>query len=221
MWYTVEYANILICTPAHGGRAGHPGDRSPVDVRLDCASLPDPPRQCRAATDDHDCTRSALPRSDRTPHHSCVSSARPRGAAAPVVATADHDGDVHPWGLRGPAGTVAPESPHVRQAHQPLDADTGRRGECCRGADPTAGQRRSHSCGPPPLAGVLEAGPTLDHQSRSRICPKKNGATRGSSGPGPSPRGRWAVETKSGGAGWLSPTNMPGQRQTPNRSCRS
>ena len=176
MWYTLGYANTLICTPAHGGRAGNPGDRSPVCVRLYRAPLPDPPRQCREATDDRDCARSALHRSDRTQHHACVSSARPRGAAAPLVATAYHGGIFDP-GLRGPAGAVAPESTHVRQAHQPLAAGAGRRGQFRPGADTAAGQRRSHSCGPPPLAGVLEAGQTLDHQSRSRVCPKKNGAT--------------------------------------------
>ena len=69
MWYILGYANTFICTPAHGGRAGNPGDRSPVCVRLYRAPLPDPPRQCREATNDRDCARSALHRSDRTQHH--------------------------------------------------------------------------------------------------------------------------------------------------------
>src|ERR1041384_4036698 len=34
MWYTLGYANTIICTPAHGGRADHPADRTPVLVRL-------------------------------------------------------------------------------------------------------------------------------------------------------------------------------------------
>src|SRR5574339_525026 len=134
MWYTLGYANTLICTPAHGGRAGNPGDRSPVRVRLDGAPLPDPPRQCRAAPDDHDGARAALHRSDRTQHASCVSSARPRGVAAPLVAPAYYGDALHPWGLRGPAGAVAPESTRVRPAHEPLDAGAGRRGALCRGA---------------------------------------------------------------------------------------
>jgi hypothetical protein len=49
MWYPVEEANTLLCAPAHGGRAGHPGGRSPVDGRLDRTPMPDPPRQCRGA----------------------------------------------------------------------------------------------------------------------------------------------------------------------------
>src|SRR5262249_61069875 len=39
--------------------------------------------------------------------------------------------------------------------------------------DTRAGQRRRLAGGPRPLAGVVEAGQTLDHQSRSRVCPKK------------------------------------------------
>jgi hypothetical protein len=177
MWYTLGYANTLICTPAHGGRAGHPGDRSPVHVRLYRAPLPDSPRQCREATDDHDCARAALHRSDGAQHHSCLSSARPRGAAAPLVAPAYHGSDFHSWGLRGPAGAVAPESTDLRQAHEPVDARTGRRGEFCRGADTTAGQRRSDSGGPASVGRGVEAGQALDYQSRSSLSPKKNGAT--------------------------------------------
>jgi hypothetical protein len=45
MWYTNEYANTLMCAPAQGGRAGNPGDRSPVAVRLYSTPLPDAPRQ--------------------------------------------------------------------------------------------------------------------------------------------------------------------------------
>ena len=176
MWYTLGYANTFICTPAHGGRAGNPGDRSPVLVRLYRTPLPDPPRQCRGPVDDHDCARPALHRSDRAQRHSCLPPARSRRAAAAIVTTAHHVDDLRRWDLRGPAGAVAPESADVRQAHQPVDARAGRRGQFRPGAHPAPGQRRSHSCGPPPLAGVLEAGQTLDHQSRSGVCPKKKTA---------------------------------------------
>src|SRR5215471_8447111 len=52
MWYTLGHANTFICTPAHGGRAGHAGGRSPVLVRLYGPSLSEPPRQCRGPDDD-------------------------------------------------------------------------------------------------------------------------------------------------------------------------
>jgi hypothetical protein len=174
MWYTLPYATIFPCTPAHGGRAGHLGDRSSLRVRLYRTPLPDAPRQCRGPVDDHDGTRAALHRSNRPPCHSGVSPTRPRGAAAPLIATA-HPGDpLRCWGLHVPAGPVAPEFADVRQTHAPVDARAGRRGQFRPGPDAAPGQRRNHSSGPAPHASVLEAGQTLDHQSRSRICPKKN-----------------------------------------------
>src|SRR4051794_36234162 len=117
MWYTLGYANTFMCTPAHGGRAGHAGDRSPVRVRLYRPSLPDPPRRCREAVDDHDCTLPTLHRPNGPQYSACVPPARSPRVAAPLVTTA-HDGDhLRCWRLRGPAGAVAPESAHLRPAH--------------------------------------------------------------------------------------------------------
>ena len=42
-----------------------------------------------------------------------------------------------------------------------------------QGLTPRPGQRRSHSCGPSPVGGGLEARQTLDHQSRSGVGSKK------------------------------------------------
>ena len=164
MWYTLEYANTLICTPAHGRRAGHIRDRSPVPVRLYGPALSDPPRQCRAAADDHDCAGHSLHGSDRPQHHSCLPSAGPRGAAAPLLPSALPRDHLRCGGLRGPPGAVAPESTDVRQAHQPVDARVGGRGEFRPRPHTAARQRRSHSCGPPPVRDRLEVGQTLDHQ---------------------------------------------------------
>src|SRR4029453_2312580 len=61
----------------------------------------------------------------------------------------------------------------VWQAHESVDPHAGRRGQFCPGAHPATGQRRSHSSGPPPAGGGLEAGEALDHQSRSGLSPKK------------------------------------------------
>ena len=177
MWYPLRNANTFICAPAHGGRAGYPRGRSPVFVRLYGTPLPDTAHQCREAAHDHDCTLPALHRPNRTQHYSCVPPAWSHRAAASLVTTA-HDVDhLRRWCLRGPAGAVAPESPDVRQAHQPVDARAGRRGQFHSGPDATPGQRRNRAGGPPPLARVVEAGQTVDHESRSRVCPKKNGAT--------------------------------------------
>jgi hypothetical protein len=177
MWYTLGHANTLIYTPAHGGRAGHCRDRSPVLVRLYRTPLPDAPGQCRGPVDHDDCARPALHRSDRAQRAACVPPARARGAAAAIVTPPYPRHDLYPWRLRGPAGAVAPEPTHVRQADEPVDPRAGRRGQLRPGAHPPARQRRSYSGGPPPPAGVVEAGQTLDPQSRSGVCAKKNGAT--------------------------------------------
>jgi hypothetical protein len=177
MWYPVWYANTIICTPVHGGRAGHFGDRPPVCVRLYRTPLPDPPRPCRGAIDHHDCPQPALYRSDRAQRHSCVSPTRPRGAALPIVTPTHHIDHLRCWGLRVSPGPVTPESSDVRQAHEPLDAGAGRRGQFRPGPHPPPRQRRHPSAGPPSVGRDLEAGHTLDHQSRSRVCSKKNGAT--------------------------------------------
>src|SRR5215831_847849 len=173
MWYTLGYANTFICAPAHGGRAGYPRDRSPVLVCLYRPPLPDPPRQCREAANDHDCTLPALHRPNRPQHDSCVPPVRSPRAAASLVTTAHAVDHLRRWGLRGPAGAVAPESADLRPAHEPVDARAGRRSQFCPGPDATTGQRRNHSGGPPPLARVVEAGQTLDHESRSGVCPEK------------------------------------------------
>jgi hypothetical protein len=177
MWYTLGYANTFICAPAHGGRAGKPRDRSPVRVRLYGTPLPDPPRQCREAANARDCTLPALHRPNRSQCYSCVSPARSHRAAAPLITPA-HDVDhLRRWCLRGPAGAGAPESADLRQAYEPMDTRAGCRSQFCPRPDATPGQRRNHSGGPPPLARVMEAGQALDYQSRSCVCPKKNGAT--------------------------------------------
>ena len=178
MWYTLRHANTFICTPAYGGRAGNPGDRSPVFVRLYRAPLPDPARQCRGPGDHHDGPRPALYRVDRPQRAACVPPARSRSAAAAIISPPYHRDHLRRWHLRGPAGPVAPESPDVRHAHQPVDPPAGCRGQFRPGAHAAAGQRRSHACGPAPVEGGLEARQTLEHQSRSGVYPKKNDATR-------------------------------------------
>ena len=177
MWYTLGHANTFIGTPAHGGRAGNTGGRSPVFVRLYGASLSSPPRQCRGPVDDHHCARFTLHRSDRAQRDSCLPPAWARGVVTPFVTPALHGHDLRRRDLRVPPGAVAPESVHLRQAHQPVDPPARRRGQFRRGPHPAPRQRRSHSGGPPPVGRVMETRQTLDHQPRSGVCPKKNGAT--------------------------------------------
>jgi DDE superfamily endonuclease len=185
MWYPRGYANTFICAPAHGGRASYLRDRSPVLVRLDSTSLPDTPRQCREVANNYDCTLPALHRPHGPQHSACVPPAWSHRAAAPFVTTAHDVGHLRRWRLRGPPGAVAPASADLRQAHKPVDARAGRRGQFCARPDAAPGQRRNHACGPPPLARVLEAGQTVDHESRSCLCPKKTARPADPAGDGP------------------------------------
>src|SRR5262245_27722182 len=173
MWYTRRQANTFICTPTPGGRAGHPGGRSPVGLRLYRTPLPNSPCQCCGPDDHHHCARPALHRADGAQCAACVPPARVRGAAAAIVASTHHGDDLRYGDLRGAAGAVAPEFPDLRQTHQPLDACLGRGGEFRPGADPSPGQRRSHPGGSPPVGSRLETRQTLDHQARSRVGSKK------------------------------------------------
>ena len=136
MWYILGYANTFICTPAHGGRAGTPGDRSPVRVRLYRPPLPNPPRQRRGPVAHDDCARPALHRSDRAQRFACVPPGRSRRAAAAIVTPPHLRHDLYPGSLRVPAGAVTPEPTDIRQADEPVDPRTGRRGQFCPGAHP-------------------------------------------------------------------------------------
>src|SRR6266568_8918506 len=173
MWYTLGYANTFICTPAHGGRAGNTGDRSSVLVRLYGTPLPDAPCQCRGTADHRHCTPAALHRSDGAQRHSRLSPAWPRWAPAAIVAAAHPVDALGHWRLRVSPGVVTPESPDVWQAHKPVDAGAGCRGQFRAGPHTAPGQRRSHSAGPPSLGRGLEAYQTLDYQSRSGLPSKK------------------------------------------------
>jgi hypothetical protein len=176
MWYTLGYANTLICAPTHGGRAGYARDRSPVPVRLYGPPLPDASGQCRGAADDRHCAPATLYRSDRPPCHSCLSPARSSGAAAALVAASHHVNHLRRWDLRVPPGAVAPESADICQAHQPLDPPAGCRGQFRPGPYAAPGQRRNHSPRAAPVGDLLEAGQALADQSRSGLCAEKKPA---------------------------------------------
>jgi hypothetical protein len=177
MWYNLGHANTFICTPAHGGRAGNAGGRSPVFVRLYGTPLPDSACQCRGPVDPHDCAGLALHRSDSAQRAACVPPAWSCGAAAAIVTTTHDCYSLRCWRLRVPPGAGASEPTDVRPADEPVDLGAGRRSKLCPRADAAPGQRRDHAGGPAPAGGVLETRQTWDHQSRSRLCPKKNCAT--------------------------------------------
>jgi hypothetical protein len=174
MGSTLAYANPLSCAPAHGGRAGHPEDRSPVHVRLDRTPLPASPRHCAGAVNHGHGRPPARHRPARARRHSGLSPTRPRGVAAALVATA-HPGDhLRCWGRRVPPGPMAPESADVRHAHAAVATRAGRRGPFCPGVHAAMGQRRRAASGPPPGGGGLAACHALAHQSRSGRSPPQH-----------------------------------------------
>ena len=69
---------------------------------------------------------------------------------------------------------VAPESADVRQTAQPVDVGVVGRGLLRRRLEPPALERADHPGGHPASGGQLETRQTLDHQSRSGLCAKKN-----------------------------------------------
>jgi len=99
--------------------------------------------------------------------------ARARGAAAAIVPPPYHRDHWRCGHLRGLAGTVPPESPDRRHAHQPVDPPVGRRGPLRPRADAAARQRRSDAGSPAPVGRALAARPTWEHQSRSGLSPQK------------------------------------------------
>jgi hypothetical protein len=199
MWSTLPYANTFMCTPAQGGRAGHLGDRAPVRVRLYGTPLPEAPRPCRGPVNHHAGARPALPRANRAPRSACVAPPRPRWAAAPRIATAHPGEPLRCGGLRVPAGAGAPAPPPVRHAAEPRAPGAGRRGQVRSGTPPTARPRRSHAGGPPPRAGGVAAGHTVDHQARSGVGPKKQ--RRAQRSPRPRAPPTWALGLGAAG-GW-------------------
>jgi hypothetical protein len=176
MWYTVGDANTLRCAPAHSGRAGYPGERPPVSVRLHGMARPSAPRQCRRPVDHDDRLPPPRDRADRMPRPSCVPSARSHGVAATLGTVAHPVADLRRRGLRVPPGAAAPECAYVRHAPEPLGALPGGRRQRRSGPPPAVGQRRNHAAGPAPVGRVMATRPTLAHEPRAGLCPQKTGA---------------------------------------------
>ena len=176
LWSPLGDANTVLWTPAHGGRAGHPGDRAPVPVRRDGTPLPEAFGPCRGAADDPAGAPATLSRSDRPPGHACRPPARSGGAAAAIVAAAPPVHQLRCWGVRVPPGAVAPASAASWPAPQPVDPPAGCRGQFRPGPHAAPGQRRHPAPRAAAVGGVLEAGPAVAYPSRSSRGAAKNTA---------------------------------------------
>lgn len=177
MWYTDQHASTIICPATDCRRAKRLGGRASLSIWIHRAARPDATRQRRWPNDDRDCHPVALQRSDRAQCHSHLHRLWPSCPPAQVIPPAHALGRLRRPPTRPVAGAPAPESAHVRQDEQRLDAHLGSRGQLRRRYYPAPPQRRNHPHRPHPAQRLLEACQALDHQPRSRLCQEKKGAT--------------------------------------------
>ena len=115
--------------------SGHPGDRSPVRVRLYRTPLPNLLASAEGqspTTIAHDlrCTDQTVRNALHAFHQRGLAALQPQ-SSRPTPAPRSLPGS-----LRVPAGAVTPEPTDIRQADEPVDPRTGRRGQFCPGAHP-------------------------------------------------------------------------------------
>ena len=174
MWYTLGHEKTHLYPSFDRGRTADPPGGPPVIQCLCVTPLSALARQCPRPDRPRDCRDAGLRRSDGPQCPSCLQYARPGLPAAPVLrAAADPACRLRCAAPRAVTRLLAPESAHLWLPHQPVDVGAGSREGLCRGPHAPAHQWRKHS----PRLGMprcpLEAGQTLDHQSRSRVHPKK------------------------------------------------
>lgn len=177
MWYSSVHANTIIYSTAHGDRTGPTQREPPLGRGLDGSPLPNIAGQCRGPTYHGYCLYLALPRSNGPQCYARVQPPGPGGAPAPIASSSPAQGCFRYRTTGAPARLIAPEPPHLWQAHQSVDAPVGRRGQLRARDDAPPSQWRGDSPRPQAPGGALEARQTLDHEPRSGLCSKKNSAT--------------------------------------------
>jgi hypothetical protein len=181
MSYPVGHANAQIAQSLNRCRGARPPGGLTVGRCLYPPPLPDPAGQCAGATCPRDCDPPRLRRPDRAQRDSCLQCMGPGRLTAWIIGPPPHPAcHLRRRPPRAATYPAAPEPTDVWPAHQRLDTAARGRRRLCRGYHAPAGQRRSDSprLGRPQDA--LEAGQTLDHQSRPNLCPQKNSATASS-----------------------------------------
>src|SRR5262245_55059859 len=174
MWYTLWYAKTYLYPSIDRGRTAHPAGGVALVQCLCLATLSSPARQWLWSDRPRDWRGPGLRRPDCP---QCAAYLQYPGAGGPhaplLCPPADPTCGLRCAAARAVAGAAAPEPAHLWPRHQSVDLGLGRRGGVCRGPHTPTYQWRSD----PPGAGTprrpLEAGQTLDHQSRSRVHPKK------------------------------------------------
>lgn len=177
MWYPLGHEKTHLYPSVDRGRTPDPTRGLALVQCLCIASLSDPAGQDPWPDGPRDWRGPGLRRSDRPERLAHLQYAGAGGADPAVLCPpADPACGLRCATARAVAGAAAPEPAHLWPPHQSVDLSLSRRGGVCRGPHAPAHQWRSHA----PSAGTpgrpLAAGQTLDHQSRSRVPPKKNGA---------------------------------------------
>src|SRR5487761_90410 len=174
MWYAGLHETTDLCASPDGRRAPGTDSGPALPRRLCAAPLPDSARQRarRACATHRGSVR--LRRPDCPGCAACVQFPGPRCAAERLVAPPPAPtAGVPRRARRAVAHALAPQSARVRPPHQPMDARPGRRSQLRRRVDPHGGEWRGD---PQDVAAVghwLATRQALDHQPRSRVCPKK------------------------------------------------
>src|SRR5262245_18693088 len=177
MWYTFWYAKTYLYPSIDRGRTAHPAGGVALVQCLCVATLSNPAGQCPWSDGPRDWRGPGLRRPDRP---QCAAYLQYPGAGSPDTPLLCPAADAT-CGLRCPAAravarTAAPEPADPWLPDQSVDLGLGRRGGVCRGPHASPYQWRSHSPGAGAPRRPLEAGQTLDHQSRSRVHSKKKTA---------------------------------------------
>src|SRR6516165_2068677 len=174
MWYILCYEKTHVHPFFDYGRTADPAGGPAVVQCLCVTPLPNLVGQCAGPDGPRDWRDAGLRRSNRPQRHSRVPYPWAHGVNPAVLCPpADPACDLYSAPMRAAAHAVAPEPPHLWLPHQSVDLAFSRRGGVCPGTHVSARQWRSHPPGPGAPRCPLEAGQTLDHQSRSRVHPKK------------------------------------------------
>ena len=180
MSYPPRHETTNLCAFALGRRAQVPGGRPAFARCLRPPPLPNPARKLQGRECLPDRPLFGLQPTNCPQRYPRVQRERSGGSVAKGLLQAAH----YPRGLRSPerpaiAGDASSGSSGVRQTHQLVDPELGRRGELRRGPNRRASQRRDHPGDAAEVGGALGAGQTVDQEPRSGVRERKKGGATG------------------------------------------
>src|SRR5918995_3903997 len=176
--HTSWYATPHLGPSADGSRANPGRSWLALSRCLYAPALPDPAGERAWRASPGDGAPPGLRPPDGARGDPGVQRARRGRLAARLAPADDHSCCLRRGQCRTAASAAAPESTHVREADEPVDARSRRRGQLRARPDLGADQRRDEPLDAQAAGDRLEAGQTLDHKSRSRVRTKKSSRDR-------------------------------------------